>query len=460
MVAPSHFPVSCPGCRASYQVPVSMAGLTVTCEACGEDFTLDSPPPRPPDSPVMVETAEFPFPGLPQPGPAKRLLKNSLLLLMGAGIVVAASTLLKAPPVSQVAPAVTEPAPHASTAAFIPPSVVGPAPPEVAEQPMDSTIPQDPVPPLQPVVSEATPPSVTMPDLPASAVTGPTTPVPPETVAAPPLVPPPPALPPAPEEAGSVSSTLVPPPGLPSDVLPSPNPVLHPEPTSPAVSPVLPQSDPAISRKDSRKTLEQFLKASTMEERLSYSQHPDKIRKEMALYSETHPPAPFTVQEITFLTEGEVPESSRKFHLYNVLLNDREAPIPMAVEETRDGYRVDWSAFVESYSHRLRAFFDAPTESPGRFRVMLRRAHYFGPAVPGQDSVRIAYTVEPPMRDETFHVWVDKESLVYQEKLATGERSGWDAESYVIVELLWRGDDQQGRWVGLHRITSDSWRAD
>jgi hypothetical protein len=166
------------------------------------------------------------------------------------------------------------------------------------------------------------------------------------------------------------------------------------------------------------------------------------------------------VQEITFLTEGEVPDSSRKFHLYNVLLKDREAPIPMAVEETRDGYRVDWSAFVESYSHRLRAFFSAPSESPGRFRVMLRRAHYFGPAVPGQDSVRLAYTVEPPMRDETFYVWVDKESLVYQEKLATGERSGWDAESYVIVELLWQGDDRQGRWVGLQSITSDSWRAD
>ncbi len=197
-----------------------------------------------------------------------------------------------------------------------------------------------------------------------------------------------------------------------------------------------------------------------MEERLAYSQHPEKTRKEMALYSETHPPAPFAVQEITFLTEGEVPDSSRKFHLYNVLLKDREAPIPMAVEETRDGYRVDWSAFVESYSHRLRAFFNAPSESPGRFRVMLRRAHYFGPAVPGQDSVRVAYTVEPPMRDETFYVWVDKESLVYQEKLATGERSGWDAESYVIVELLWQGDDRQGRWVGLQSITSDSWRAD
>ena len=429
MAAPSHYPVTCPGCRVSYQVPVSMAGLPVTCEACGEDFTLDSPLPRSPASPVVVEMAASPPQGLPQPGTAKRLLKNSLLLLMGAGIVVTASTLLKAPPVAHVTPAVAKPAPPASTAAFIPPSKVVPAPPEVAEQPKDRIIPGDPAPPLQPVVSEATPPSVTMPALPASALTGPTT-------------------------------TPVPPPGLPSAPLPSPNPVLHPEPTSPAVSLVIPRSDPAISRKDSRKTLEQFLTASTMEERLAYSQHPEKTRKEMALYSETHPPAPFAVQEITFLTEGEVPDSSRKFHLYNVLLKDREAPIPMAVEETRDGYRVDWSAFVESYSHRLRAFFSAPSESPGRFRVMLRRAHYFGPAVPGQDSVRLAYTVEPPMRDETFYVWVDKESLVYQEKLATGERSGWDAESYVIVELLWQGDDRQGRWVGLQSITSDSWRAD
>jgi hypothetical protein len=30
----------------------------------------------------------------------------------------------------------------------------------------------------------------------------------------------------------------------------------------------------------------------------------------------------------------------------------------------------------------------------------------------------------------------------------------------VIVELLWQGDDRQGRWVGLQSITSDSWRAD
>ena len=44
------------------------------------------------------------------------------------------------------------------------------------------------------------------------------------------------------------------------------------------------------------------------------------------------------------------------------------------------------------------------------------------------------------------------------EKLATGERSGWEAESYVIVELVWKGDEKRGRWVGLNKVVSDSWR--
>ena len=444
-----------------------MAGLAVTCEACGEDFTLGSPPPLATESAAVVAGVGSPAPELPQPGAAKRLLKSSLLLVTGAGIVVAASTLLKAPTASQGTTALRTPAPDASKTGLIPPSAVAPAHPTVttgqtAESPRHNMIPGDPVPALQPVVAEPTPPSVTEPDPTGPSVTEPAAPGPPEMVTPPPQVPPLPA----PVGESSAASAPLPLPGIPTAAIPVPDQPTPPlpapllEPTPPAVSPVVSSSDPAMARKDSLKTLEQFFQASTMEERLAYSQDPDKIRKEMALYSETHPPAPFAVQETTFLTEGEVPDSSRKFHLYNVLLKDRETPIPMAVEETKDGYRVDWSAFIESYHHRLRAFFNAPTETPGRFRVMLRRAHYFGPAVPGQDSVRIAYTVEPPTRDDTFHVWVDKESLVYREKLATGERSSWDAESYVIVELRWRGDDQQGRWVGLHGITSDSWRAD
>jgi hypothetical protein len=130
------------------------------------------------------------------------------------------------------------------------------------------------------------------------------------------------------------------------------------------------------------------------------------------------------------------------------------------VEETEDGFRVDWESFIEGVSTRLHDFFAAPNGERACFRVLLRRAHYFGPPVPGQDTARLAYSVDPPAREESFHVWADLDSNVYREKLATGDRASWEAESYVIVELVWRGDGQQGRWVGLSRIVSDSWRGD
>ena len=451
MVPPSHFPVSCPGCRAAYQVPVSLAGLTVTCEACGGDFTLDSAPlPAPdllPEEEMKPTAVQIPHPE-PTTLPAKQLLKNGLLVMIGAGLVVGISTLLKEQPPSPApaAPGTTGPTSIASGSASVPDD--SPEVPELAEVPPQAAIiPQDPVPPLKPAVPEPTTPSQIIHSGQETSAAKQPSPMPLNIKTLPPIVVNPPALPASPANTGE--SLPAPPAGLPA----------RPVATT-APSPALPKTDPVALRKDSLKTLEQFLRAPTMEERLALSQNPDKVRGDMATFHESHPTVPFELQEITFLTEGAVPDSSRKFHLYNVQIKGHEAPIPMAVEETPDGYRVDWPAFVESYTHRLRDFFASPTETPGRFRVMLRRAHYFGPPVPGQDKVRLAYTVEPPMRDETFHIWVDKESLVYQEKLATGERSGWDAESYVIVELVWRGDDQQGHWVSLHRITSDSWRSD
>ena len=218
--------------------------------------------------------------------------------------------------------------------------------------------------------------------------------------------------------------------------------------------------DVALLRKDSRLTLEHFLKVSSVEERLAVSQNAEKMRPLMVEHYRTYPASPPPVEKITFLTEGEVADTKRVFHLYNVLLKDESAPIPVAVEETGDGYRVDWATYAESYTHRLQTFLSNPTDAPGIFRVVLKRAHYFGPPVSGQDTARIAYTVEAPMRDEAFHVWVDKDSSVYREKLSTGERAGWDTESYVIAELAWRGDDARGRWVSLRRIAGDSWRGE
>lgn len=458
MVSRSDFTVSCPGCRKSYQVPASLAGAEVTCETCGADFTVArpagappklvtgdlfsdlpppvSPPPAAPANTVIEIPQPLPvevplpstassnpgdIPGSPALGPRRGgFLKSVLVVLTGACAVIGAAHLLKQKNAleSHQLPerAVPVPASASASASDKLPEVAASPPP-----PMASTIPHATVPDKSPAL-----PADEAPTQPDSAES----------------------------PAGLVEKTG----NLPAPVSPPvPETPKNPPPAPPQS---LAKNDPLRLQQDSRNVLKQFLDATTVAQRLAVSQYPDKIRGGMEAWYQAHPSVPLSVLDITFLTEGEVPDRPEKFHLYNVQLKDQEAPIPVAVEQTPDGFRVDWPSFIESYAHHLKAFFAAPSEKPGRFRVLLRRAHYFGDPVPGQDSVRIAYSVEPPMRDETFTIWVDKDSPVFREKLATGERAGWEAQSYVIVELVWSGDDQRGRWVSLQRIVSDNWRAD
>jgi len=392
-----------------------MAGSAVNCHHCGANFVL-------PDLPARHEE-------LPPPADGSGVVRKVLFpLLTGAAVVLGASIFVAKDPLNST--------PTRPVMTQVPPPAATPMP-----APSPVNLPKTPLLPkaIVPSVQEA-PPAVEQelaaakPSLPSSdsAV----------------LLPGP--LPESMPVSGVPAPDLIPP-ATAGEPKPEP-------PVKPAASPIPGKIDAAEIRKDSRTTLERFLLASTLEERLAVSQNPEKIRAEMEAYYQANPSGPLELVELALLTEGEVPETNRKFELYNVSLKDRNAPIPVAVEQTADGFRVDWQTFSESCSHRLRDFFSAPSEERARFRVLLRRAHYFGPPVPGQDTLRTAYTIEPPVRDETFTAWVDLDSNVYREKLATGERSSWEAESYVIVELIWRGDGRRGRWVGLNRIVSDSWR--
>ena len=439
MVSPQDFPTNCPGCHTTFVVPAGMGGKPVTCDTCHLDFILPCPPlPSGAASSSLLQTSS------PATSASGTILKNILLLLSGAAAVWGVSTFYKKPEqvvapfdrtsVTQLPPA-GEPEVNASTS--------------IAEPVITTTRSTRPRPKLPSSLPAEETTSLTPPPIPPPAE-----PVLPGSVAQVPAAPPP-SPEPSPAGAGINPEPLATAPATSNTTPDSTPPEAMPAQAAPADG-----QDFANIRRNSRLTLERFLLAGSVSERLALSQKPDKIRPAMEKHYRIWPDSPMPLQEVAFLTAGVVPDTSRKFHLYNVILKGEETPIPLAVEETDDGYRVDWPTFAESYTHALRTFFAAPVGTPSRFRVMLRRAHYFGPPVPGQDSVRISYTVEPPMRDETFHVWVDKDSPVYQEKLATGERAGWEAESYVIVELLWKGDEKRGRWVGLHRIPADSWRVE
>jgi hypothetical protein len=208
-----------------------------------------------------------------------------------------------------------------------------------------------------------------------------------------------------------------------------------------------------------RLALESFLAAPDWQKRLEFAVNPDSIRESMAAHFRDHPDGPIPVEGISLMSNETVPGTTRALFGFRVRIKDFHSDIPMAVEETDHGFRVDWPPFLETYEQRLRTFFEKPGGEPGNFRVVLRRKHYFGPAVPGQDTVRQAFSVESPMRDESWVVWADFKSPVYTGKLVPNGATGWDTESFMIVRLEWRGDEKQGRWAALTDVVADNWQA-
>ena len=85
---------------------------------------------------------------------------------------------------------------------------------------------------------------------------------------------------------------------------------------------------------------------------------------------------PVASQSITFDSSGLIPETNLTAYMYWVTSYRRQ--IPVSVEETAGGYRVDWSAFTQFHDAVLEKFLRNPKSEGGGFYVQLRRSHFFG----------------------------------------------------------------------------------
>lgn len=209
---------------------------------------------------------------------------------------------------------------------------------------------------------------------------------------------------------------------------------------------------------EARHVLDQFLAAPDWKTRLTFSLNAETIRDSMAAHFRDRPDGPVPVEGVAWLTNGTIPGTERIYYGFRVGVRDLPADIPMAVEDTGNGFLVDWVPFLEAYEQRLKAFVSTPQKEPGQFRVILQRKHYFGDPVPGQDKTRLSFGVECPMRDQSFSIWLDTGSEVYQKEIMPNKLGEWGIEASMIAELVWRGDEKSGQWVELNRVVANNWQ--
>jgi hypothetical protein len=221
-------------------------------------------------------------------------------------------------------------------------------------------------------------------------------------------------------------------------------------PSSPHIDEDIPdEAAPAIE------SLKKFLAAGSLGERLKHTLGAEHMQPLMERYYKHSADGPVAVDRIQFIRMDPNPELGAGRHCIFSLENKTwEFPVPVMLEEHKDGFKVDWLAFVEFKDRMLEKFLHAYQEGPpARFHVGIIRHHYFEDNVPNldrKDAFRI--TSAPP---NTFHsyAFIDKESPLAQQ-LRT--RLPWETHVWAIVELEWKKLGSQ-QWVELSAMPQMHW---
>lgn len=201
-------------------------------------------------------------------------------------------------------------------------------------------------------------------------------------------------------------------------------------------------------------TLEKFLSSNDVAERLQYTLGADTMAPLMERYYTRAPDGPIVIDTVHMVRYDPTPQVGSGAHaVFGLGSQTWEYPIPVMLEETQDGWKVDWLAFVEFKDRLLEKFLETYQDGPARFHVGISRTHFFDDTVPNADS-RHAFRVGPaPPNPFLKTVFLPKDST-----LATQVKDtiSWGAQVWAIVELQWRrmGGDQ---WVEVVAVPQLNW---
>lgn len=197
-----------------------------------------------------------------------------------------------------------------------------------------------------------------------------------------------------------------------------------------------------------------FLKAESLEERMKHTLAAPVMKPYMEQYYSTQSPGPVAVDSIGLVRLDKNPQMGSGAHaLFGVESRSWEYPVPVMLEETAQGFQVDWLSFVEFKDRLLERFFENYQEGAARFHVGITRTHYFEDKVPNAAN-KDAFRVSPaPPNPFVTTVFVEKDSQLGRE---LKERIPWGAHVWAIAELEWVKLGNQ-EWVQLVAVPQLNW---
>ena len=205
--------------------------------------------------------------------------------------------------------------------------------------------------------------------------------------------------------------------------------------------------------RDPKRTLEAFLLAGTVEELVHYVADRELVEPDIRAHYEGGKRTPVATQAIQFEDTRLIPGTAHSAYMYWVTSMRRK--IPVSVEETSGGYKVDWAAFTQFHDAKLEKFIRNPGSAGGGFYVQLRRSHYFGNDIADIDDLQ-PFRVQSPIAPFTdSYVFLRKSN---PEAKAILDRYRWVTGYRPFVELKWVTPPDGDPRIELVRVVRHTWR--
>lgn len=211
---------------------------------------------------------------------------------------------------------------------------------------------------------------------------------------------------------------------------------------------VTPEAKPAAD------ALMQFLKAGSLQERLKHTLAAEHMRPIMERYYGVNPDGPILVDAIALVRHDPKPQIGGGAHaVFGLESKTWQYPVPVMLEQTDDGFKVDWLSFVEFKDRLLEKFLQGYQEGPARFHVGITRTHYFEDKVPNSSN-KDAFRISPaPPNPFVATIFMDKDSDLARE---LRDKVPWGAQVWAIVELEWNKLGNLS-WVSLSAVPQLNW---
>ena len=222
-----------------------------------------------------------------------------------------------------------------------------------------------------------------------------------------------------------------------------------------AASTEIPAKPEEAAQQKGLAAVKSFLTATTIEGVSANILNSAKLAPKLTAYYGAKAIPPTEFDNIVLDSGARVPETNSRAFLFRIRSPDRTQGFPVCVEETPQGYRIEWEAFIQCRDRVAANFWkDASLPQTSLF-VIVKRSHYFDEDLVNLDDYECFRINSPNPDEEEFYAFARKDSAFVKKNRML---LNWDANYFVVAQFTHVKNSKGVSHVEIVDIDRFNWR--